>query len=261
MFRLITLLVMSLVFLAVPAVANAGHASSSPQSPCHNGNPTDLCDDDDHDDDDDGGDDDDDDDNGNGNGPTVVTEPPGANCPAGGVKVTFRDNTFFICNGVAGPTGPQGPAGPQGPSGPMGPIGPQGIPGLNTIGLTPAQIAELIRLFGPGVFGVSGPFGFVPGVGFVGPGGLVNINNNSVNVNVGGRSCRAFRVRRVFLPSRFAGRAFVRVRIDGRRVGRRLVRTTAGGRRFIRVGIRGHCGRHLVAARSPGVRVHRRFVR
>ncbi|HXH18890.1 MAG TPA: hypothetical protein VNJ07_07370, partial [Chitinophagales bacterium] len=47
--------------------------------------------------------------------------------------------TFFVCNGAAGPQGPagqQGPAGPQGPQGPTGatgPIGPQGPAGNKSL--------------------------------------------------------------------------------------------------------------------------------
>jgi len=88
--------------LALPAVAPAQ------QTPCANGNPTDLCD-----------------------RVVVVAEPPGANCPNGGVKIIVirgledpndRDNDpvdliFFVCNGVNGLPGSQGPPGPPGPPG------------------------------------------------------------------------------------------------------------------------------------------------
>ena len=75
------------------------------------------------------------------------TEPPGANCPAGGNKFEAGpdsnkngalDNsevstTTFVCNGATGASGatgatgaagPAGPAGPTGPAGPAGPVGP-----------------------------------------------------------------------------------------------------------------------------------------
>jgi hypothetical protein len=37
-------------------------------------------------------------------GVVVVTEPPGVNCIAGGVKITTAEGTFFVCNGVPVPT-------------------------------------------------------------------------------------------------------------------------------------------------------------
>jgi hypothetical protein len=70
-----------------------------------------------------------------GQTPVITVEPPGANCPAGGVKIFLAgtpptpDQTFFVCNGVAGPAGPPGPVGPPGPAGPPGPTGPAGPAG------------------------------------------------------------------------------------------------------------------------------------
>jgi len=79
--------------------------------------------------------------------PVITTEPPGANCPEGGVKITYGAETFYVCDGEEGPegpkgdkgdqgaTGPQGPqgnpgaAGPQGPQGPQGPAGSDGAQG------------------------------------------------------------------------------------------------------------------------------------
>lgn len=95
--------------LALPAVAPAQ------QTPCANGNPTDLCD-----------------------RVVVVTEPAGENCPNGGVKIIVIrgrddredskdsdhpdpvDKVFYVCNGADGVPGPPGPAGPPGPPGPPG---------------------------------------------------------------------------------------------------------------------------------------------
>jgi hypothetical protein len=67
----------------------------------------------------------------------TTTEPPGANCATGGIKVESGldddrdgtldpgeiDETTYVCNGATGATGPQGPAGPQGPQGPAGAAG------------------------------------------------------------------------------------------------------------------------------------------
>jgi hypothetical protein len=107
--------------------AGTAAAEGNPQDPCAPGrNPTTLCD---------------------GN-ITVVTEPPGANCPAGGIKITIQrgrldgtpapasvngpappdppDEIHFVCNGLPGAPGPAGPPGPPGPPGATGPAGPAG---------------------------------------------------------------------------------------------------------------------------------------
>jgi len=65
-----------------------------------------------------------------GNTVDVFVELPGENCPAGGVKIVVTrqeedqdgrtTQTFYVCNGVAGPIGPVGPVGPIGPAGPKG---------------------------------------------------------------------------------------------------------------------------------------------
>lgn len=67
-------------------------------------------------------------------GQSVVTasEPPGANCPAGGVKFVSVSGTEYVCNGAAGApgaAGAQGPAGPAGADGAQGPAGPPGAAG------------------------------------------------------------------------------------------------------------------------------------
>ena len=85
-----------------------------------------------------------------GGGIVVTPEPPGANCPAGGVKIVSNGQTFFVCNGipgVQGPVGPQGPAGPPGPPGPPGPQGPAGTPPTITVvqGPGPNQITITIN--------------------------------------------------------------------------------------------------------------------
>jgi len=124
--------------MALPAVTQA-----DPQTPCANGNPTDLCDED-------------------GDGVIVVVEPPGENCPNGGLQLIVihgeidendktgdhppkppdpEDDVFYVCNGedgedgddgedgAPGPAGPPGSVGPVGPLGPIGPIGPIGPAG------------------------------------------------------------------------------------------------------------------------------------
>jgi hypothetical protein len=58
-----------------------------------------------------------------GETPVITIEPPGENCETGGIKITLGEDTFFVCNGVAGPPGPAGPKGPAGPAGPAGPPG------------------------------------------------------------------------------------------------------------------------------------------
>lgn len=123
--------------LALPTVALANPTEGNhPKSPCAHGNPTDLCD---H--------------------VVVVTEPPGMNCPTGGIKVIVihglvdpesftghkkhhprpkpdpKDEVFFVCNGANGVPGPPGPAGPPGPPGPPGvtPVITVEPPGINCL--------------------------------------------------------------------------------------------------------------------------------
>src|SRR5690606_5636234 len=68
---------------------------------------------------------------------TTTDEPAGANCAAGGVRITSwldadgdgtlsgdeAPTTRYVCDGEAGTAGPAGPAGPTGPTGPQGPPG------------------------------------------------------------------------------------------------------------------------------------------
>ena len=90
---------------------------------------------------------------------TIVPEPPGANCTAGGIKITLNDVTpvevFFVCNGVPGVIGPVGPQGPPGPAGPPGPQGPPGTtptitvtagPGPNQITITVNGVPTVITI-------------------------------------------------------------------------------------------------------------------
>ena len=101
----------------------------------------------------------------------VVQEPPGENCPNGGVKIIVLrdrghdDNTrYFICNGEdgePGPPGPEGPEGPQGPPGPPGDDGDDGAPGpAGPPGLPGAPGQGLPGL--PGAPGPAGPPGATP---------------------------------------------------------------------------------------------------
>ena len=50
--------------------------------------------------------------------PTVTAEPPGLNCPAGGIRIALGTaSAYFACNGLPGTPGPIGPGhGPGGPS-------------------------------------------------------------------------------------------------------------------------------------------------
>ena len=90
-----------------------------------------------------------------GGGIVVTPEPPGTNCPAGGVKIVANSQTFFVCNGIPGVQGPTGPAGPQGPPGPPGPQGPPGTtptitvtqgPGPNQITITVNGVPTVITI-------------------------------------------------------------------------------------------------------------------
>ena len=61
--------------------------------------------------------------------PVITTEPPGANCPEGGVKITYGAETFYVCDGEEGPEGEEGEAGQDGEDGAPGATGPQGPQG------------------------------------------------------------------------------------------------------------------------------------
>ena len=106
---------------AIAAFVLCPASAMAQQTPCANGNPTDLCD-----------------------RVEVVAEPAGLNCPTGGIKVIVvkgqrdtdpdrknndpDDVEFFVCNGANGLPGTQGPPGvdvavePAGPNCPTGGI-------------------------------------------------------------------------------------------------------------------------------------------
>lgn len=65
---------------------------------------------------------------------TGLTEPPGANCIAGGVAYTAVSGTDFVCNGTIGAPGDPGAMGDQGSQGPQGDPGPSGHGGCSTSG-------------------------------------------------------------------------------------------------------------------------------
>lgn len=160
-----------------------------------------------------------------------VTEPPGVNCPAGGVKIiklngpgAADDQVFYVCNGVAGPPGPPGAPGAP------------GLPG----GLTFQQLLALIAALPVAT-----------------PNGPVTVNNTITlpnTPNVGAR-CRSTRARaRMVLPRRFNRFRVVVVRVDDGVNRLRLVRRSLG-RRYVRVNMFGRrCGVHIVVGKRRGVR-------
>ena len=64
-----------------------------------------------------------------GKGVTVTPEPPGANCPNGGVKVESASGTKYVCNGKNGEGGAEGSQGSAGQDGAAGRNGQNGAPG------------------------------------------------------------------------------------------------------------------------------------
>lgn len=144
----------------------------------------------------------------------VVVEPPGANCPAGGIKVTVTQNNmkhdedddhkvminnptpqvFFICNGVQGPVGPAGPAGPQGPPGPAGPAG----------------INPLVSVEPAGANCANG------GVKFVSPQGTFFACNGRDGTNATPRTCVSRRRFTIRLPRAYQGVQIVRAFVASR---------------------------------------------
>ncbi|MBI5067698.1 MAG: S8 family serine peptidase [Deltaproteobacteria bacterium] len=72
---------------------------------------------------------------------TVTAEPAGTNCATGGLRVQVGTGApSYVCNGAAGATGPAGPAGPTGPTGPQGP---KGKSGCSSVGADPALLSLL----------------------------------------------------------------------------------------------------------------------
>jgi len=157
------LLAMMAIFLGLLLPASA----QAQQTPCANGNPTDLCD-----------------------RVVVTVEPPGANCPNGGIKVIVvkgqldtdpdrksndpDDLVFFVCNGVNGLPGPQGPPGPPGSPGltPVITVEPAG-PNCLTGGVKIEVPGEGMFFVCNGVPGAAGPTG-PPGPS--GPPGTPGVN-------------------------------------------------------------------------------------
>ena len=111
-------------------------------------------------------------------GESVVgaSEPPGVNCPNGGMRFTIGASVSFACHGADGAPGVPGPVGPVGPVGAVGPAGPTGTEGpvgpAGAIG--PQGPAGPMGLEGPvGPAGAAGPVGLTGAVGPVGPPGPV----------------------------------------------------------------------------------------
>jgi hypothetical protein len=81
----------------------------------------------------------------------VTPEPPGANCPAGGLRVDSGADTYYLCHGAGPELPPEGLCGQDVPQGYQGGLGTfveiQGIPGEATAPATPAgpEIPEVIQ--------------------------------------------------------------------------------------------------------------------
>lgn len=86
--RVLVLITVLLGLIAAPSAMAGDHA---PQSPCANGNPTDLC------------------------GPTVEVATP-QECPTGGIALVQGETRFVICNPVNGTNGTNGAPGVSPPA-------------------------------------------------------------------------------------------------------------------------------------------------
>ena len=173
--RIVLLAMMAMVAaLVLPTSAQAQ------QTPCANGNPTDLCD-----------------------RVVVVVEPAGTNCPNGGVKIIVvkgkddrddrakdgdhpdpKDLIFYVCNGVNGLPGPPGPPGPPGLAPGVTPVITVEPAGLNCPAggvkiVVPGQgpddangrPTDLVFYICNGLTGPVGPIGPGGPAGPIGPGG------------------------------------------------------------------------------------------
>jgi hypothetical protein len=185
---------------------------------------------------------------------TVVVEPPGDNCPTGGIKVTVtpvpegeeepEPTVYYVCNGQQGPPGEpgnDGEPGVPGEPGAPGEPGPEGPPGNDgTDGNDGADGAD-------GADGQDGEPG-EPGESGGGGGGGVVTSPGAPR----GRCGAVNRSARLRLPSSFRPNARVRVILNGKR---RTARTNV--RRSIRVNLRGlRCGTFPILVQQRGVRTY-----
>jgi len=104
--------------------------------------------------------------------PVITTEPAGANCPEGGVKIEYAGTTSFVCNGEEGEEGEKGDQGEAGEDGAVGPQGVQGLQGPQG----PAGATGAAGSQGPkGGTGPQGPQGPQGLQGPQGPAGKVKV--------------------------------------------------------------------------------------
>ena len=160
---------------------------------------------------------------------TVVVEPPGSNCEAGGIKVTVTPipedpeeepvpSVYYVCNGQQGEPGEPGPEGPPG----------EGEPGL------PGD---------PGQDGLPGE----PGI--EGPPGEDGNSAETPSTGSGSRACASASVVRMKLPARYRGVRKVTVIVNGKR------RSARVQRQRVQVDLRKlQCGYYPVLVQRRGIK-------
>ena len=154
---------------------------------------------------------------------TVVVEPPGDNCVAGGIKVTVtpvaedpeappEPQVYYLCNGQDGEPGPEGPPGEGEPVEP----GQEGPPGQDGLEGPPGEDGNSAESFPSG---------------------------NTTRV------CASASVVRMKLPLRFRGVRRVTLYVDGQRHGVRVQR------RRVRLDLRRlECGYYPVLVSKRGIK-------
>ena len=187
----------------------------------------------------------------------VVPEPPGANCPTGGVRITVTHagdpapppDVTYVCNGQTGPPGTPGSPGTPGTPGPPGEPGEPGEPG------TPGDPGD------PGEPGGDGPEGPPGQDGQEGPPGMDGFDGADGFADVGSgpgeaparvprsQACASARVTSLRLPKRFRGAQRVRLTVAGQR------KSAAVTRRRVKVDLRRlRCGYYPVLVQKRGIK-------
>lgn len=180
----------------------------------------------------------------------VVPEPPGANCPTGGVKITVTHSgdpapppdITYVCNGQQGPPGTPGEPGEPGEPGTPGEPGPPGDPGEPGTPGDPGEPGQDGSEGPPGMDGLEGP----PGMdGFFDGGGA---SDAPVRVPED-QACASASVATLKLPKRYRGVSRVRLTVAGQR------KFTSVTRRRVKVDLRRlRCGYYPVLVQKRGVR-------
>ena len=183
---------------------------------------------------------------------TVEPEPPGENCPNGGVKITVtpaipdpppdplpESEISYICNGAQGPPGEPGDPGAPGEPGEPGAPGEPGDPG------TPGDPGDPGE---PGSEGLPGMDGLDGADGFDGLDGMGGLGDAPTRVPAR-QACTSARVTTLRLPARFRGARRVTLTVNAKR------QSVPVSRRRVKVDLRRlRCGYYPILVQRRGIR-------